>query len=83
MTDLQASEKLTHFGKNKLTEKKPLPCFVRYLLVHTGLFNFLLWIGSGLCFLVYGITEDKTDKSNLILAIVLIVVILITGAFSF
>lgn len=55
LTDLQANQKLAHYGKNKLTEKKRLPCIVRYLLVHTGLFNVLLWIGSALCFLVYGI----------------------------
>ena len=49
----------------------------------TGLFNYLLMIGSVLCYLVYGLQTDKTDKSNLYLAIVLDVVILITAIFNF
>lgn len=55
----------------------------RFLLMMTGLFNYLLILGSALCYLVYGIQTDRTDKSNLYLAIVLDVVILITAVFNF
>jgi magnesium-transporting ATPase (P-type) len=83
LTDLQSSEKLQQWGKNALSEKKPLPCIVRFLLTMTGLFNYVLIIGSILCYIVYGIQTDFTDKSNLYLAIVLDVVILITAIFTF
>jgi sodium/potassium-transporting ATPase subunit alpha len=49
----------------------------------TGLFNYLLWAGAILCFISYGIQEDKRDKSNLYLGIVLIFVIVITAVFSY
>jgi sodium/potassium-transporting ATPase subunit alpha len=49
----------------------------------TGLFNYLLWVGSGLAFLTYGIQTSKIDKSNLYLGIVLVGVILLTAVFSF
>ena len=62
-----------------MTEKTGLPWFVKYLLLMTGLFNYMLWVGSILCFIAYGVSEDKRDKSNLYLGIVLIGVILITA----
>jgi len=62
LTDLQAAEKLTRYGRNSLAEKKQLPCFVRFLLTMTGLFNYVIIVGSLLCFIVYGIQEDYSDK---------------------
>ena len=49
----------------------------------TGLFNYLLWGGSILCFISYGIQEDKRDKSNLYLGIVLAIVVVATAIFSY
>ena len=49
----------------------------------TGFFSLLLWFGSILCFIAFGIQEDKTDESNLYLGIVLAVVVFITGVFSY
>jgi sodium/potassium-transporting ATPase subunit alpha len=49
----------------------------------TGLFNYVMWIGSALCFLAYGLQPVKEDKSNLYLAITLILVILISGSLNF
>lgn len=49
----------------------------------TGLFNYMLWVGSALCFLVYGLQTDFTDKTNLWLAIIMIIVILITGVLNY
>jgi hypothetical protein len=56
---------------------------VKLLKEMTGLFNYLLWGGSALCYLVYGIADDKTDKSALYLAIVLNFVVVITACFTF
>jgi sodium/potassium-transporting ATPase subunit alpha len=49
----------------------------------TGLFNYLLWGGSILCFISYGVQEDKRDKSNLYLGIVLAIVVVATAIFSY
>jgi len=48
-----------------------------------GIFSLLLWFGSALCFIGYGISKDKEDKSNLYLGIVLAVVTFLTGCFSY
>lgn len=66
-----------------LTEKEGLPWYLKLLLCYAGLFNYLLWGGSILCFVAYGIQEDKRDKSNLYLGIVLIVTIILIGTFSY
>lgn len=47
----------------------------------TGLFNYLLWAGSLLCFISYGV--DQEDKANLYLGIVLALVVVITAIFSY
>jgi len=47
------------------------------------LFSLLLWVAGFLCFFAYIIQEDKTDNSNLSLGIVLVVVVFITGCFSY
>jgi len=49
----------------------------------TGFFSLLLWFGSALCFIGFAIQEDKEDKSNLYLGIVLAVVTFLTGCFSY
>jgi len=49
----------------------------------TGFFSLLLWAGSFLCFIGFGIQEDKEDLSNLYLGIVLAVVTLLTAIFSY
>jgi len=83
LTEEQAAEKLREVGPNALSEKKQLPAIVKFLLTMTGLFNYLLWAGAILSFITYGISADKTDKSNLYLASVLIVVIVVTAIFSY
>lgn len=47
----------------------------------TGPFSLLLWAGSVLCFIGYFL--DMSDSSNLYLGIVLAIVVVITGLFSF
>ena len=83
LTEAQQLEKLKVYGPNSLTEKAGLPWIVRYLLLMTGLFNYMLWIGSILCFIAYGVQQDKTDQSNLYLGVVLIGVIFITATMSY
>jgi len=55
LTDSQAREKLKEHGYNSLSEKSGLPWFVKYLLLMTGLFNYMLWVGSILCFIAFGV----------------------------
>ena len=47
------------------------------------MFSLLLWVAGILCFFAYFIQEDKTDNSNLSLGIVLVLVVFITGCFSY
>ncbi len=60
-----------------------MPVIVRFLLMMTGLFNYMLIVGSALCYIMYGIQTSYSDKSNLYLAIVLDVVVFITACFNF
>jgi sodium/potassium-transporting ATPase subunit alpha len=66
-----------------LSEKKGLPWYLQFLLQMTGLFNYLLWAGAALCFISFGIQEDKEDKSNLYLGIVLVLVVVVTAIFAY
>lgn len=70
-------------GLNVLTEKAVIPWYCVFLKEMTGFFALLLWGGSALCFIGYGIQKDKIDKSNLYLGIVLAAVVFITGCFSY
>jgi sodium/potassium-transporting ATPase subunit alpha len=83
LTDKDAENRLKLNGPNQLTEKEGLPWYIRFLLCMTGLFNYLLWAGSILCFIAYGIQEDKRDKSNMYLGIVLAIVVVATAIFSY
>jgi magnesium-transporting ATPase (P-type) len=80
---MQAEEKLKHYGPNALSEKKSMPWFIKLLLFMTGLFNYVMWIGSALAFIAFGIQADKTDKSNLILGIILSALVIGTGSLSY
>jgi len=83
LTQSAAADKLEKFGKNKLTEKGKTPKWVIFLHEQTGLFSLLLWVAGILCFFAFIIQEDQTDKSNLYLGIVLVLVVFATGCFSY
>jgi sodium/potassium-transporting ATPase subunit alpha len=83
LTENDAAERLRINGPNQLTEKKGIPWYIRFLLCMTGLFNYLLWAGSILCFISYGVQEDKCDQSNLYLGIVLAIVVVATATFAY
>jgi magnesium-transporting ATPase (P-type) len=78
-----AGERLAVEGTNELIEKGGNPWYVNFCKEMTGFFALLLWFGSFLCFIAYGVQETKTDKSNLYLGIVLAAVTFITGCFSY
>jgi len=83
MTEEAIAEKARIFGQNRLTEKKGKPWYCVFLEEQTGFFSLLLWLGSFLCFIGFFIQEDREDKSNLYLGVVLAFVVFVTGCFSY
>ncbi|KAG6576285.1 Sodium/potassium-transporting ATPase subunit alpha [Phytophthora cinnamomi] len=67
-------------GLNRLTPPKQTPEIVKYFRELTGLFSMLLWVGGALCILIYGL---QGDPNNLYLGIVLFLVVIVTGTFSY
>ena len=83
LSSAQASHKLKEAGENLLTEKASIPWYCIFLRELTNFFALLLLAGSLLCFIGYGIQQDKSDKSNLILGIVIGVIVLGNATFSY
>lgn len=81
LSNAEASKRNQEQGDNALTEKKKDPWYVQLFHELTSFFALLLWAGSILCFISYGL--DKSDPSNLYLGIVLSVVVFITGLVTF
>ena len=81
LTQTQADMKLEQIGDNVLSEKKSIPWYVAFLKEMTGFFALLLWFASILCFIGYGL--DPSDISNLYLGVVLVLVVIMTGCFSY
>jgi sodium/potassium-transporting ATPase subunit alpha len=79
-------ESVEKFGLNRLTPPPSTPEWVKFCKQLFGGFSLLLWAGSILCFITYGLQaaelEDPADD-NLYLGIVLAVVVIITGLFSY
>ena len=55
ISEKEAADRLKKYGPNALSERKTLPWFVKLLLCMTGLFNYVLWVGSAISFVAYGI----------------------------
>ncbi|XP_055330378.1 sodium/potassium-transporting ATPase subunit alpha-B-like [Paramacrobiotus metropolitanus] len=87
VSEEEASARLLRDGKNILTPPKKVPEIVKLLGEFVGGFSPLLEIGALLCFIAFGIqagtSPDDFPYDNLYLAIVLIVVVLITGGFLY
>lgn len=81
MTTAEAEQKIERFGPNALSERKKTPWYMKLLHELTTFFALMLWVGGILCFIAYGI--DSSDKSNLYLGVVLVVVVLVTGIITF
>ena len=69
------------YGPNSLPEKKKTPGIVLFLEEITSTFSLLLWVAAALSFVGYGLAPE--DQSNLYLAIVVIVIVLLSGLFSY
>jgi sodium/potassium-transporting ATPase subunit alpha len=76
----EVGRRLETEGLNRLSPPKQTPEIVKYFRELTGLFSLLLWLGGGLCIALYGI---QGDPNNLYLGIVLFLVVIITGTFSY
>jgi magnesium-transporting ATPase (P-type) len=74
-------ERLLQYGPNAITPPPVTPFWLKAAIALVGGFQVMLWVGSILCFIVYGITGG-TDLQTLILAIVLILVIVVTTSFQ-
>lgn len=77
----EARRKLADYGPNQLSPPRSTPEIVKFIKQLTGFFSLLLWAGSALSGLAYGL--ERSDPSNLWLCIVLAVVVVLTGCFSY
>lgn len=76
----EVDRRLEAEGLNRLSPPKQTPEIVKYVRELTGLFSLLLWLGGALCIILYGI---QGDPNNLYLGVVLFLVVIITGTFSY
>ncbi|CAD8101580.1 unnamed protein product [Paramecium primaurelia] len=76
-----ANQRLLEVGKNELTQKEKVPWYIKLIHELTSMFSMLLWVGSILCFIAYGLSPE--DPSNLYLGIVIVVVNTLTGVITF
>ncbi|XP_037669372.1 sodium/potassium-transporting ATPase subunit alpha-4 [Choloepus didactylus] len=86
LTHQQAQEILARDGPNTLTPPPTTPEWVKFCKQLFGGFSILLWIGAILCFIAYGIQiyfNEEPTKDNVYLGIVLAIVVIITGCFSY
>lgn len=81
LTSEQAAKGHEMHGRNELTPPKQTPEWIKCLETQKGFFNLLLWAGSILCFISYGI--DNSAPDNLYLGIVLALVVIATGVFEY
>ncbi len=68
-------------GRNVITPPKRTPKIVLLLREMTNTFALMLWVGAVLCLITYAI--DRTQTSNVYLAIVLVTINILTGGFSY
>jgi len=81
LTTEEAKQRNLKYGDNILSERKKNPWWMKLLHEWTSPFALLLWAGSALCFIAYGL--DEADPSNLYLGIVLAIVVMVTGLVTF
>ncbi|XP_067129300.1 sodium/potassium-transporting ATPase subunit alpha-like [Centruroides vittatus] len=86
LTSSQAKVIYDRDGPNALTPPKGTPEWVKFCKNLFGGFALLLWIGAILCFVAYSIQAASLEEApddNLYLGIVLSVVVIVTGCFSY
>ncbi|XP_027468593.1 sodium/potassium-transporting ATPase subunit alpha-4 isoform X5 [Zalophus californianus] len=82
----RAQEILRQDGPNTLTPPPTTSKWFKFCKQLFSGFSILLWVGAILCFVAYGIQfhqKEEPTKDNLYLGIVLAVVVIITGCFSY
>ncbi|XP_062961020.1 sodium/potassium-transporting ATPase subunit alpha-4 [Cynocephalus volans] len=82
----RAKEILLRDGPNTLTPPPSTPEWIKFCKQMFSGFSLLLWTGAILCFVAYGIqmhSKKEPTKDNLYLGIVLAIVVIITGCFSY
>ena len=82
----QAKINQEKYGPNALTPPPTTPEWVKFLQNLFGDFALLLWLGAILCFIAYSIQArayEEPPDDNLYLGIVLTVVVVVTGVFSY
>lgn len=82
LTSQQAEQKNRELGDNKLPEKARTPGWIIFLKELFGWFSIMLWVGAILCIIGY-LLEESQGPGNVYLAVVLIVVIFITGSITY
>ena len=83
---LDIARYITKHGQNKLTTTKKTPEWVKFARQFLSGFSLLLWTGSILCLITHAFQTNvvgHTKEDNLYLGIVLAVVVIITGLFSY
>merc|ERR1719211_987701 len=86
MTAGQAKINQDQYGPNALTPPPTTPEWVKFCKNLFSGFAMLLWIGAILCFIAYTIQAlnyEEPPDDNLYLGIVLTVVVVVTGVFSY
>uniref|UniRef100_A0A0K2TPI0 Sodium/potassium-transporting ATPase subunit alpha n=1 Tax=Lepeophtheirus salmonis TaxID=72036 RepID=A0A0K2TPI0_LEPSM len=86
LTSAQAAEHNRKYGLNALTPPPTTPEWVKFCQNLFGGFALLLWLGAILCFIAYSIQASAYEEppdDNLYLGIVLTVVVVVTGVFSY
>eukprot|EP01129_Flabellula_baltica_P001518 TRINITY_DN1145_c0_g1_i1.p1 TRINITY_DN1145_c0_g1~~TRINITY_DN1145_c0_g1_i1.p1 ORF type:complete len:1074 (+),score=311.27 TRINITY_DN1145_c0_g1_i1:19-3240(+) len=78
----ERQSRLEEYGPNMLSPPKQTPEIIKFIKELTGFFSLLLWAGAILSFVGY-IIDPQKDQSNLYIGIVLTVVVLFTGVFSY
>jgi len=72
--------------QNKITSKKNVSPWVRFARQFFTGFSLLLWCGSLLCLIIYAFQAkgyDDLRDDNLYLGILLAIVVIVTGIFSY
>lgn len=82
LSTAEAEVRLAKYGLNEITPAPVTHWFVKFCLILVGGFQLMMWFGSVLCFIVYGLSDGE-DVQTLALAIVLIVVVVLTAIFQF
>jgi len=80
LTSQAADAALEKYGPNELTPPKVTPLWIKFVNELTGFFSLLLCLGGVLCSIAYGILGNFAD---LVLGMVLFIVVIATGIFSF